>query len=988
MYKKYLILMMFLCGFSTIAQEHFPKNDGVKSENTNYTAFTNAKIYVTPTQIIENGTLLIKDGKVVVSGISVTIPKNSVIVDISGKSIYPSFIDIYSSFGVEKPKRPARSGRTSQYDASREGFYWNDHVMPEQNAIDDFKFNKKSASELRKAGFGVVNSHMQDGIVRGTGILVALTDKGGDSERIIDARSGQYLSLSKSVKSRQSYPTSTMGALALLRQMYYDADWYAKGGSKAKDRSLEALNANKNLVQIFAAGSKANNIRVDKVGDMFGIQYVILGGGDEYERINEIKATKASYILPINFPKAYDVENTFLASVLELDDMREWNQKPSNPKVFADNGISFALTTHSLKSPKNFKSNLMKAIKYGLDKTKALEALTTVPAQLLGKSNTLGSLKKGAYANFLITSGDIFDKKTTLYENWVKGHKNVLESMTVKDIRGDYTFNIGNTSYDLSISGELSKPKAKVKSGDTNLGSKLSYKDDWINLTFTSTDTTKQDYFRLTSKVSSADNLSGKVILPNGNETTFFAKKVVKKDLEDKKKGKKDDDGKGVKVMPITYPNGAYGFSEIPKQETILFKNATVWTNEKEGILENTDVLIKNGKIVAIGNNLNSKGAKVVDATGKHLTSGIVDEHSHIAATGINEAGHNSSAEVTIEDVINPDDINIYRNLAGGVTTIQILHGSANPIGGRSAIIKLKWGESADNLIYKNSPKFIKFALGENVKQSRSQNGIRFPQSRMGVEQMYMDYFTRAAEYDAKKKSGKPFRKDIEMDVLAEILNKERFISCHSYVQSEINMLMKVADKFGFNINTFTHILDGYKVADKMKDHGVGASTFSDWWAYKFEVNDAIPYNAAILHNVGVVTAINSDSAEMSRRLNQEAAKSVKYGGISEEDAWKFVTLNPAKLLHIDDKVGSIKVGKNADIVLWSGHPMSVYSKAEKTLIEGVTYFDIERDKQSRKAIKKEKSELISMMLKDKNKGLKTQPVKKKDKPELHCDSL
>ncbi len=440
--------------------------------------------------------------------------------------------------------------------------------------------------------------------------------------------------------------------------------------------------------------------------------------------------------------------------------------------------------------------------------------------------------------------------------------------------------------------------------------------------------------------------------------------------------------------MPITYPNGAYGFSEIPKQETILFKNATVWTNEKEGILENTDVLIKNGKIVAIGNDLNSNGAKVVDATGKHLTSGIVDEHSHIAATGINEAGHNSSAEVTIEDVINPDDINIYRNLAGGVTTIQILHGSANPIGGRSAIIKLKWGESADNLIYKNSPKFIKFALGENVKQSRSQNGIRFPQSRMGVEQLYMDYFTRAAAYDAKKKSGKPFRKDIEMDVLAEILNKERFISCHSYVQSEINMLMKVADKFGFNINTFTHILDGYKVADKMKDHGVGASTFSDWWAYKFEVNDAIPYNAAILHNVGVVTAINSDSREMSRRLNQEAAKSVKYGGISEEDAWKFVTLNPAKLLHIDDKVGSIKVGKNADIVLWSGHPMSVYSKAEKTLIEGVTYFDIERDKQSREAIKKEKSELISMMLKDKNKGLKTQPVKKKDKPELHCDSL
>ncbi|MCK5401679.1 MAG: amidohydrolase family protein, partial [Flavobacteriaceae bacterium] len=672
MYKKYLILMMLLCSFSIIAQEYFPKNDGVKSKNTNYTAFTNAKIYVTPTQIIENGTLLIKDGKVVASGTSVTIPNNSVIIDISGKSIYPSFIDIYSGFGIEKPKRQGGRGRASQYDASREGFYWNDHVMPEQNAIDEFKFNGKSASELRKAGFGVVNSHMQDGIVRGTGILVALTNEGGDSERIIDGRSGQYLSLSKSVKSRQSYPTSPMGTLALLRQMYYDADWYAKGGSNSKDRSLEALNANKNLVQIIAAGGKANDVRVDKVGDQFGIQYVILGGGDEYERINEIKATNAAYILPINFPKAYDVENAFITSVLELEDMREWNQKPSNPKALADKGISFAFTIHSLKSPKDFKSNLQKALKYGLDKTKALEALTTVPAKLLGKSNSIGSLKNGAYANFLITSGEIFDKKTTLYENWVKGHKNVIESMTAKDIRGDYTFNVGNIAYDLSISGELSKPKTTVKSGDKKLGSKLSYSDDWINLTFTGTDSTKQEFFRLTSKVTGTDNLSGKVILPNGNETSFLAKKAAKEDSEDKKKGKKDED-KAVKIMPVTYPNGAYGFSELPKQETILFKNATVWTNEKNGILENSDVLIKNGKIAAIGNNLSSNGAKVVDATGKHLTSGIIDEHSHIAATGINEAGHNSSAEVTIEDVINPEDINIYRNLAGGVTSIQIL---------------------------------------------------------------------------------------------------------------------------------------------------------------------------------------------------------------------------------------------------------------------------------------------------------------------------
>ncbi len=987
MIKKHLFFTLFLCGFSLIAQEHFPKNDGIKSKNTNYTAFINAKIFVTPTQIIDNGILLIKDGEVVASGVSVNIPKNTVVIDISGKSIYPSFIDIYSSFGIEKPKRQS-GGRSPQYDATREGFYWNDHVMPEQNAIDYFEFNNKSASDLRKAGFGVVNTHMQDGVVRGTGTLIALTSEGGDSERILDQRSGQYLSLSKSAKSRQSYPSSTMGTLALLRQMYMDADWYAKGGSNAKDRSLEALNANKNLVQIIAAGDRANALRVDKVGDQFGIQYVILGGGDEYERINDIKKTNATYILPLNFPKAYDVEDTFLTSALELEDMREWNQRPSNPKILADNGVDFIFTLNSLKSPSMLKGNVMKAIEYGLDKTKALEALTTGPAKVLGMSNSLGSLKNGAQANFLITSGEIFDKKTTLYENWVKGHRNTLEDMNIKDIRGDYSFKAGGKDYKLTVSGTPSKLKSSVKSGDSKIGSKLSYKDEWVSLTFTSNDTSKQEFLRLVSKVTDAnDNLNGKVIFANGNEATFFASKSAKENSDKKKKEESKKDP--IKVMPITYPNGAYGFSNLPEQETMLFKNATVWTNEKDGILENTDVLVKDGKIAAIGTNLNSKGAKIVDATGKHLTTGIIDEHTHIGISGGgNEGGHNSSAEVTIEDVINPEAIGIYRNLAGGVTTMQILHGSSNPIGGRSAIVKLKWGESADNLVYNNAPKFIKFALGENVKQSNWQSFNRFPQTRMGVEQLYVDYFTRAKEYDAKKKNGKPYRKDIEMEVLGEILNKERFITCHSYVQSEINMLMKVAEKFDFNVNTFTHILEGYKVADKMKAHGVGASTFSDWWAYKFEVNDAIPYNAAIMHNAGVVTAINSDDSEMSRRLNQEAAKSIKYGGMSEEDAWKMVTLNPAKLLHLDDKVGSMKVGKDADLVLWSDNPLSVYAKAEKTIIEGVTYFDIDRDIQTRTAIKKEKSELIEMMLKEKNKGLKTQPIKKKEKPELHCNSI
>ena len=985
--KKLILLWSLFGAFALSAQDYFPKNDGVKSKNTNFTAITNAKIFITPSESIENGTLLIQEGKVINVGINLVLPKNTVVIDVNGKSIYPSFIDLYSDFGVEKPKRKSGGSRSPVYSASREGFYWNDHIRSEQNAIDHFKYDKKAAKTLLEAGFGVVNTHLQDAVVRGTGALVALDSKGSDSQRILSDQSAQYLSFTKSVRSQQYYPSSIMGSMALLRQLYYDADWYAKGNVPTKDRSIEAFNQNKNQIQIIEAGSRANALRADTVGDQFGVQYVILGGGDEYERINDIKNTQASFILPLNFPKAYDVENTFLTNSLELEAMKEWNQRPGNPMAFEANDVPFAFTTKGLKSMKDFKANLKKAIDYGLDKVTALEALTTQPAQILGNSK-LGNLNVGSYANFLITSGDLFDDKTTLYENWVNGSRTVFEDISKKDIRGNYSFKINNENYALKIKGTLSKLKTEITSDSLKLSSSLKYKNDWMHLMFSTKDTTQQNFIRVNAKIHlGMETITGTATLLDGTSPTVEIKRS-NTPAEKDEKSKKEKVSTTPKLLPVSYPNGAYGFSEPPQAETLLFKNATVWTNESDGILKNTDVLVKDGRISKIGTNLKSSKATIVDATGKHLTAGIVDEHSHIAAASINEGGQNSSAEVSIEDVIDADDVDIYRNLAGGVTSIQILHGSANPIGGRSALIKLKWGESAKNLIYKDTPKFIKFALGENVKHSNWESYSRFPQTRMGVEQLYIDYFTRAKTYDALKKSGKPYRKDTEMEVLAEILNKERFISCHSYIQSEINMLMKVAEQFDFNINTFTHILEGYKVADKMKAHGVGASTFSDWWAYKYEVNDAIPYNASILNAMGIVTAINSDDAEMSRRLNQEAAKAVKYGGTSEEDAWKMVTLNPAKLLHIDDRVGSIKVGKDADLVLWSDHPLSIYSKAEKTLIEGVTYFEIQRDSKLRETIQNERNELILMMLKEKNKGMKTQPIKKKDKQLLHCDSM
>ena len=980
---KKIVLLFLFCVSISFSQEYFPTNTGVKTTQNTTVAFTNATIYVTPTNKINKGTLLIKDGKVVNVGKNVTIPKEAKIVDVKGKYIYPSFIDVYSSFGIAPVKRSPGGDRGPQYDANRKGYYWNDHIRPETDPLTTFSFDAKKAKELIDAGFGVVNSHLEDGIMQGNGILVALNSDATNAYRVLEQKTTNHLSFSKSNASGQSYPTSRMGAMALIRQAYMDADWYGKGNSKNSDLSLEAINKNKDLPQIFNAGDAINALRADKVGDEFGIQYTILGGGDEFERIQDIKKTNATFIIPIDFRKAYDVSDKFLAEVISLHDMRKWNQEPSNPAMLAKNNVNFALTTHKLKSVKDFSKNLQKAIQYGLDKTKALEALTTTPASILNNAK-IGNLNTGSYANFLITSGDIFDDKTTVHENWVQGSKNIINDMTIPSLEGTYMVSVNGNSYELTISGEGDKQKGEVKLGDKKLKSTFSFKEGWIQLAIND----NGKFIRLVGTVvNDLNGMKGTGTDHYGNDITWNASKQVKK--SDDKKSKKKSDDKTPEVVAVTYPNIGFGNTTKPVQQTILIKNTTVWTSENKQVLTGTDVLIKDGKISKIGKNLSARSAKVIDGTGKYLTAGIIDEHSHIATSAVNESGHNSTAEVTIEDVVDPDDINIYRNIAGGVTSIQILHGSANPIGGRSAIIKLKWGENAENMIYDNSPKFIKFALGENVKQSNwgDRQTIRFPQTRMGVEQVFIDYFQRAKEYDAKKKSGQPYRKDIELETLAEIINKERFITCHSYVQSEINMLMKVAEQFDFNVNTFTHILEGYKLADKMKKHGVGGSTFADWWAYKYEVNDAIPYNAAIMHNQGVTVAINSDDAEMSRRLNQEAAKTIKYGGLTEQEAWETVTINPAKLLHLDNRTGSIKEGKDADLVLWSDNPLSIYSKAEKTIIDGAIYFDIEKDIEKRKAIKAEKAKLVEMMLKEKIGGAPTQAPSKKQKKLFHCDT-
>ncbi len=927
------------------AQETFPVN-GIADKREGCYAFINATIVKDGQTTLQKATMVIRDGKITSVGGN-AIPKDAVVIDCKDKFIYPSFIDAYSDYGIASPQRTTGAfnfGAASQINSAQKGaFGWNQAIKPEVDGATLFTVDDNKAKPFRELGFGTVLTHQKDGIARGTGLVVTLANK-NDNLVVLKEKASAHYSLSKGT-STQSYPGSLMGVIALLRQTYIDGQWYKSNpANEGTNLSLKAFNDIQNLPQIFEANDKWNDVRADKIGDEFGVQYIIKGGGNEYQRINDIAATKATYILSLNFPEAMDVEDPNDARFVSLGTLKHWELAPTNPAAFEKAKIPFVLTPADLRDTKTFMTNLHKAIDYGLSEDKAFEALTKAPATLLGIYDRVGSLDQGKIASFIITSGPVFNEKTNILQNWIQGEKYDIKDDLWGEVKGVYnlTLNTGtNTStYTLNIKSPSS---ASIIAKDTT-PVKLSSNGNLIKMRFAlGGKKSKSGSFRL-SGVSNGDTWNGYGEDSLGNKFNWTAKYAGA--LPDTTSLAKDSTKKKMplELGKVTYPFVGYGWDDAPKQQDLLIKNATVITNEKDGRLQ-ADVLVKNGKIAQVGKNIAASSAKVIDGTGKFLTPGIIDEHSHIATASINEGGQSVTSEVRIGDNLDPDDINIYRQLSGGVTSSHILHGSANTIGGQTQLIKLRWGANAEDLKFAGADGFIKFALGENVKRTTSSNNNRFPDTRMGVEEVLNDAFARAVDYQKEMKANpKGFHRDLELDALVEILERKRFITCHSYVQSEITAALRVGDKYGFPFNTFTHILEGYKVADKMKAHGANASTFSDWWGYKTEVQDAIPYNASIMQQVGLNVCINSDDAEMARRLNQEAAKSIKYGGMSEEEAFKMVTLNPAKALHVQDKVGSIKVGKDADLVLWSADPLSIYAKAEKTIVDGIIYFDRYRD--------------------------------------------
>ena len=843
-------------------------------------------------------------------------------------------------------------------------------MRPEVRVVESLPLPRDQVESLRAAGFAVAQVAPRRGILRGQSAVVGLGD-GAPNANVVRADAAQVIALEPAT---DGYPGSLMGAIAVVRQALLDAKWYREAHAlyaknpQAGERPVENLSWEAlapvvagSQPALFVADEMLEVLRAAALAKEAGIAAQVVGAGDEYKRAREIAAAGVPLVVPVAFPDPPDVSDPADALEVATEELRHWDEAPGNPAALARAGVTFALTANGLKDPKGFRANVAKAVGRGLAPDRALAAVTTVPAKLLGLADRLGSLAPGKNANLTVTRGELFSEKGKVREVWVDGNRYEVEKPD-ETAKGDWKISWGERAHALSVTVDKDTAVKLVVDADTLRATAVALEGGHLRFTVRR-GSEPPERFDLAAR---GDRLSGTLTVEGVGAHAVTGTRVP----EAAKPAKQDEPV----LVPLVMGNTeAWRAAPPAAPGTVLVKNATLWTAGPRGTLRNADLLVKDGKIAAVGRELAPpKGALVVDGTGRHVSPGIIDCHNHWAILGnVNECTNSVTAEVRIQDVINSESINIYRELAGGVTMSHLLHGSCNAIGGQCAVIKLKWGEPPDRLLFGPAPGTIKFALGENPKQSNFGardpfGGGRYPQTRGGVEQVIRDAFTRARDYreawdewKAKKRPGPP-RRDLQLDALAEVLEGKRFVHPHAYRQDEILMLMRVAEEFGFRIATFQHVLEGYKVADEMAAHGAGGSTFSDWWAYKFEVLDAIPYNGYLMWDRGVTVSYNSDDAELARRLNTEAAKAVKYGGVPPAEAIKFVTLNPARQLHVADRVGSLEAGKDADFAIWSGTPLSPFSRCEQTWVEGRKYFDREADLAGREALAKERDALIA----------------------------
>ena len=1014
----FIVLVLAILAQYAVAQEESSRHrEGLHVNTPDRFALINARIVVSPSQTIERGMIVIDGRQIAQVSESIVPPPDAQTIDLDGHTIYSAFIDSYTEYQT-KPESNSVGSR-----------YWNSQIHPEldltQQAIVDADANKA----FRLQGIGCRLVAPADGILKGQScLLLSLDDE--LNECLLKGQVAQHGTLTipfQRGRGTDGYPNSPMGATALLRQTIYDARWYAEAWRVARGNagvappesnvSLAALQPVIESRQplVLDCGTELFALRADRFAREFGLPLILRGSGREYQRLDDIAKLGRTILLPIDFPKPPAVGSREGAMNASLEALMHWDIAPENPARLAAVGVKFAFCSFPMKDIGEFLGNVRRTIHRGLDKQRALAALTIEPAEIFGVQSLVGTIEKGKLANLIVASGDLFEKEGKIIETWVAGKRFVHGPADIANIADHWLLNIAGITtekpwqlvvektddgFDARIElvekpgGKDEKdehPKEasdeKEKSGDEPeksvkslvvQGNRLSGSIDARNFG-------REGWIQF-SLVIVGDEAMGQAIFADGKTAAVTAKKTIEPksnegvDQKDDKsvgdtdsdhaaaetddeKDKSKDKKSGVdpeKDLPATYPTnfplGAFGVAEQPAQSKfVVFRGATIWTCGDGGVLENASLVVADGKIVNVlaANQPLPNNAQVIDATGRHITPGIIDCHSHMATDGgVNESGQAITGEVRIGDFIDCHDINIYRQLAGGVTAANILHGSANPIGGQNQVIKLRWGANDEQFKFAEAPQGIKFALGENVKQSNrgAEFTTRYPQTRMGVEQIIDDAFRAARDYRRRQAEwkataqGLPPRVDLELEAIAEILEGRRWIHCHSYRQDEILSLIRVLDQHGVRIGSFQHILEGYKVAEKMAEHGAMASAFADWWAYKFEVYDAIPYAGALMHQAGLVVSFNSDDAELGRHLNHEAAKAVRYGGVDPAEALKFVTLNPAKQLRVDSYVGSLEANKQADFVVWNGPPLSNFSRPLQTWVDGRKYFDLQED--------------------------------------------
>ncbi|MEE4270380.1 MAG: amidohydrolase family protein [Thermoanaerobaculales bacterium] len=842
------------------------------------TCIEGATVIPAPGERLDDAAVVLRDGLIEAVGRGISPPADAVVIDGEGLWIYPGLIDpLVALDSVTSQPSDDAPPAGPVHPVSR--------VHPERRSGDQLTpFTGKNAARaeaLQRLGFTTVLVAPTDGVFRGSSTAILLAGERPVSELILRNDVAQHIGYERG-RYGGSYPTSLMGAVALIRQTVLDSRrfavwnqrWAADPSGMARPEPVAAFVALQDLVAgeqpaVFHAASPADVLLSARLSDELGLEAAIAASGHEWEVAERVGAIGRTLILPAAFPEEPEVATDAEALEVTVETMRRFLEAPANPARLEDAGVVFALTTNGLEDPADFTANVGSMISRGLNPATALAAVTTVPASLLGIDAVAGTLSPGKIANLAVFDGPIFDAETTIRRVFVDG-----------------------------VEVDLDRDESKSKATEEKAESEP---------------------------------------LP---------------------------------AWPVDL--------EPPDREARrmwLFSGATVWTQGPMGVLENADVLVADGRIAAVGADLTPpEGAGIIDAAGRHITPGLIDVHSHLALRGgVNEGSDNITAEVQIADILVPGDVNIYRQLAGGVTASHLLHGSANSIGGQDVVIKLKPEASEAELVIENRMG-IKFALGENPKRSNFSGRTkttRYPKTRMGVIQDIRRTFVAAENYrrewltyDALSADEQlhqvPPRRDLRLESVLEILDGERTIHCHAYRQDEMLAMMRLAEEFGITVRTFEHALEGYKIADELAAHGVDVTTQSDWWGYKLEAYDAIPYNAALLTRRGVSVSMSSDSTELARRLNLEAAKAVKYGDIDEVAALAMVTSGAARQLDLGHRIGSLEPGKDADLVVWSGHPLSVYSTAEQTWVDGVREFDRSRDRERNQAVDRLRAELVA----------------------------